>query len=221
MCGRFAQFSSTETIAEELHIDEIADFVPKPSYNIAPGQWVSAVVKRQHKKLGALRWGLLPSWAKDESIAHKLINARSETCHQKPSFRDAFKKKRCGIICNGYYEWQKTPEGKSPNYIYQSGENVPLMAGLFEMYTSPTGEKIPTCTILTISALDELSAIHDRMPVFLSPGIMDTWLSPGEISPDFFRAVLEEHKGLRFESYPVSKQVNSPSHNTPDCIKPL
>jgi len=221
MCGRFAQYNTKEKIVDALNVDDIADFVPEPSYNIAPNAWVPAIVKYERYKLGALRWGLLPSWAKDESLAHKMINARSETCHEKPAFRVAFKKRRCAVVCNGYFEWKKSHQGKQPFYILPSNKPVNVFAGLYEIWKNPQGEKIPTCTILTTEAIEPMREIYDRMPVFLTGDTYEKWLNPGVLSEEEIKYVFNANQSLKFECYPVSPKMNSPRFNAPECVEPI
>ncbi len=221
MCGRFARFYSKKKIVDALDIDDVADFIPEPSYNITPNAWVASVIKHERKKLGALRWGLVPSWAKDETIAQNLINARVETCHEKPSFRESLKKRRCAVLGNGYYEWQQTDQGKTPHFIFSKASEIQVFAGLYDIWKNSNGEKIPTCTILTTTAAESINGIHHRMPVFLTNLSLDLWLNPGNFSHEKLPYILEEHQSMEFQAYPVTTKMNSPRYNKPDCIEPL
>ena len=161
-------------------------------------------------------WGLIPPWAKEKS--HKrLINARAETAHEKPSFRAAFKRRRCLIPANGFYEWQSLGKNqpKQPFYFHLSKHQLFAFAGLWD-----TWEEIQTCTILTTSANEILQPIHSRMPVILSPDQYKTWLHPATSTADL-RSLLQPYPAAPMQAYPVSLEVNAPSHDHPNCIKPL
>ncbi len=165
-----------------------------------------------------LRWGLVPSWAADLSGAARLINARAESLSQKPAFRDAFKKRRCLIPADGFYEWQRTGRSRQPFYI-TSPDKIPFaFAGLWEIWKDRrNGESCFSCTIITTEADLPLQMIHSRMPVILNPGFYDAWLDPSERNPE---KILEKGRGRDPVFYPVSSRVNSVSHNDPACIVP-
>jgi putative SOS response-associated peptidase YedK len=175
MCGRFTLAQSPEAVAKAFGLDAVPNFPPR--YNIAPSQPVGVIVRGQNAPKPEFRlmgWGLIPSWAKDPSIGAKLINARSETLTEKPSFRAAFKYRRCLIPADGFYEWQKTQGGaKQPFYFSMAGNAVFAFAGLWESWND-----IESCTILTTAANGLLQPIHDRMPVILSPKDYGRWLDP-------------------------------------------
>jgi putative SOS response-associated peptidase YedK len=187
MCGRYALYGPVSRLREhfEVDFDGIA-FVPR--YNLAPQHF--APVIRQHdgeRQVAMLRWGLLPSWAKDSAMANRLINARSETAAEKPAFRAAFKARRCLIPADGFYEWAATPEGKQPFYFHLKSGAPLALAGLWEHWTAPAGEALSTYTILTTSANELLSAVHERMPVILPPETWGLWLNhartPAQVRP--------------------------------------
>jgi putative SOS response-associated peptidase YedK len=212
MCGRFTQTHSAAEIAALFNLEETPDWQPR--YNIAPTQLIPTIVESHQFK--PLRWGLIPSWSKDSSIASKLINARAETVSEKPSFREAFKRRRCLIAADGYYEWKKQPGKKQPFYFrLESGEPF-AFAGLWERWHSPEGETIETCTIITTEANDLAATVHDRMPVILSQDEYDRWLDPDFKSA---QSLLHPYSSDKMLSYPVSTSVNSPSHDAPDCIE--
>src|SRR5215216_4713323 len=167
MCGRYTLRTPVDTLAEAFEIEEYPSSIT-PSYNIAPTQEVAAVVEEDEKrKLEMLRWGLIPSWAKDPAIGNKMINARAETVAEKPSFRSAFKVRRCLILADGFYEWQKTDNGKQPYYIKMQDGSPFAFAGLWEIWQN--GEEIRSATIITTDANDLMNEIHHRMPVILPP----------------------------------------------------
>jgi putative SOS response-associated peptidase YedK len=217
MCGRFTLTQSPEAVAQAFDIQ-----VPKfpPRYNIAPSQPVGAIVspadlkKRQFR---LMQWGLIPSWAKDPSIGSKLINARSETVHEKPSFRSAFKRRRCLIAAGGFYEWQKTGSGrKQPFYFSMKASVVFAFAGLWESW-----QGIETCTILTTSANELLKPIHERMPVIVKPEDYDVWLDPTVQQAEILLPIFEPFPSDRMIAISVSTAVNIPSNDSELCIQPL
>ncbi|MBD1843316.1 SOS response-associated peptidase [Cyanobacteria bacterium FACHB-63] len=214
MCGRFTQTHLAEAIAQTFDLDEIPNWQPR--YNIAPTQSIGAIVEPHHFKL--LRWGLIPAWAKDATIANKLINARAETVSEKPSFRDAFKRRRCLIVADGYYEWKKQPGRKQPFYFQRENHQPFAFAGLWERWNSPDGETVETCTIITTEANELAATVHDRMPVILSEDEYDRWLDPSFKSA---QSLLHPYASADMRSYPVPLTVNSPTHDAPDCIAPL
>jgi putative SOS response-associated peptidase YedK len=233
MCGRFTLFHSAEAIAEAFQVDT-TDLPPlPPRYNIAPSQPVAAIVQipdEPKRKLHWLRWGLIPSWAKDPAIGYKLINARAETAFEKPSFRSAFKHRRCLIPSDGFYEWQRIEGSKSKKqpYYFSLKDNDPFaLAGLWERWESQEGDIVETCTILTTDANDLVSPIHDRMPVILNPQDYDLWLTPNFTSTDSLRdaycrlqAMLKPYPSEAMKAHPVSSIVNSPKNDSPECNRP-
>jgi putative SOS response-associated peptidase YedK len=223
MCGRFTLFSSAEAIAQIFEVDVPADITP--SYNIAPSQTVKAVVQMadlSKRILHCFRWGLIPSWAKDPAIGFKLINARAETASEKPSFRSAFKHRRCLIPTDGFYEWQHAEDGKAKKqpYFFSLKDGNPFaLAGLWESWKSPDGEVIESCTILTTKANDILRPIHDRMPVILDSKDWDMWLDPSFNNMHELQEILKPYPAEVMTSHPVSTLVNSPKNNSPDCLQ--
>ena len=223
MCGRFALFHSAEAIAEAFRVEPI-DLPPR--YNIAPSQPVAAIVQLHNepkRKLHWLRWGLIPSWAKDPAIGYKLINARAETASEKPSFRSAFKHRRCLIPSDGFYEWQRLEGSKSKKqpYYFSLTDNTPFaFAGLWERWESKEGDIVETCTILTTDANDLVSPIHDRMPAILSPEDYNLWLDPNFTRSDSLQAMLKPYPAEAMKVYPVSSTVNSPKNDSPECNRP-
>ena len=177
MCGRFVRSSSIREIADYFNIGH-PSFEVEPSYNVAPTQDIIIINYRGVKQLVKCHWGFAPSWAKDLSVGYKMINARSETVAEKLTFKAAFRKQRCLVIASGFYEWQKDKKKKVPVYISLKSGKPFGFAGLYNVWTSPEGENICTCTILTVEANDLLSAIHDRMPVIIPRDKEDIWLNP-------------------------------------------
>ena len=221
MCGRFTLFSTFETIIERFQIDQAFDEMEyQISYNIAPSQRVVAVINDGTKnRLGYLRWGLIPPWAKDDKFAHKLINARSETISEKHSFRKAYQNKRCLIVADSYYEWKQSPNGKTPMRIkLKSGEPFGL-AGLWESWKSPEGQAIYTCSIITTTSNELTAPIHERMPVILNPKDEQKWLDPKTHDPKLLNQYLQPFKPELMEAFEVSAEVNSPKNNTERLIQ--
>jgi len=226
MCGRFALISDTKTLIDTFGIaPNSASTLPPavPRYNIAPTQPVAAIRLNKdgkQRELTFFRWGLVPSWSKDIKIGSRLINARSETVAEKPSFRTAFKRRRCIIPANGFYEWQRRGSRKQPVYIHAADNNLLALAGLWEVWRTPDGDSLQTCTILTTSPNEIMAPIHNRMPVILEPEDFDTWLDPGP-QPDHGLHLLRPYPAHKMTFYPVSTFVNSPANDSQECITPL
>ena len=218
MCGRYTLASPTERLAEEFGVDA-ASIELAPNYNVAPTQGVAAVLEEGgQRRLEVLRWGLIPPWADDPGIGSRMINARSETAPGKPSFRRAFRERRCLIPADGFYEWQRTNGAKQPYYIHMEDGRPFAFAGLWESWSKGEGE-IRTCTILTTGANALVGEVHDRMPVILAHDAYDVWLDPAS-ERDELTGLLAPYPEDEMEAYPVSRFVNSPSNNDPRCIEP-
>jgi len=219
MCGRFVSHSSLNLIEKTFNVDSVAAEV-SPNYNVAPTQTVPVIVRNHQTRLDMFHWGLVPFWAKDLKIGYRLINARVETVAQKPSFRNAFKKRRCLIVADGFYEW-KGPKGqKQPWYLTLPADEPFAFAGLWERWTGdPQGEYL-SCVIITTAASKSVRDIHDRMPVILSPEAYDTWLDIENDDAAKLNSILKEGHIQDLICYPVSKRVNSVRNNDAECIKP-
>jgi putative SOS response-associated peptidase YedK len=206
-------------IAREFEVSDVSADLD-PSYNIAPTQQVAVVIDEGVRRLVPVQWGLVPSWAKDPSVGNKMINARAETITEKASYRNAFKKRRCLVVADGFYEWQKTGDGKRPIYIRLKSGKPFGFAGLYEVWEPPEGEALTTCTIITTEANELMKPIHDRMPVIVPKEKQDLWLDPGVKDQESLLDLLKPYPAVDLEAYPVSRRVNSPANNSPDCIKP-
>ncbi len=218
MWGRFTQTRSGEAIAQTFSLNTTPD--PQPRYNIAPTQPVSAVTQPgKAREYRVFQWGLVPSWAKDPSIGNRMINARAETVAEKPSFRAAFKRRRCLIVADGFYEWQRTGKQKQPYYI-QVKADLFGFAGLWEQWESGDGSYLETCTILTTLPNELMATIHNRMPVIVQPDDYDLWLDPDLQDGQHLQHLLRPYEADTMRLYPVSKTVNNPRHETPGCIEP-
>ena len=221
MCGRFTLRTSTKSIADlfsGLEVD-LPDEPIEPNYNVAPTHTVAAV-RNQHEQneFAFLRWGLLPSWAKEKKLAARMINARGETVSEKPAFRAAFKRRRCLVIADGFYEWLTTPDGKQPMYVTMKDDRPFAMAGLWEVNKKATDEKIESCTVITTSANPLMLPIHDRMPVILPPERFEMWLDPGFENADALQELLQPFDENKMTVRPVAKNVNKVAYNQSDCI---
>lgn len=219
MCGRFTLTAPAEVVAEHFQLEALPLLAPR--YNIAPTQPVAAVRLSPGggREWTHFRWGLVPSWSKDLAIGAKMINARAETVAEKPSFRAAFRRRRCLVPASGFYEWKQTDGRKQPMYIYPT-TGLMAFAGLWEIWSSADGDQLETCTILTTDPNELLSDIHNRMPVILDPADYSTWLDP-QTPQDVLMHLLHAAPDGLLEAYPVSTAVNSPSREGPECVEPL
>jgi putative SOS response-associated peptidase YedK len=221
MCGRFVLYRNLEQIKEAFVIEQVR-WEPEASYNIAPTQDVAVVVQREGKNsLEKMRWGLIPSWAKDPKIGSRMINARSETLSEKPSFKRPFKSRRCLVIADGFFEWAETDHGKVPMFIRLKSQRLLGLAGLYDVWESPQGETINSCTIVTTRPNDFMQPIHNRMPLILPKPQETEWLDPTTPRIDDWLSALTPYPSHEMEAYEVSRWVNSPQNNSVDCIRPV
>jgi putative SOS response-associated peptidase YedK len=222
MCGRFTLTIDPARLQEAFPFVEVPQEMA-PSFNIAPSQPIAVIANNQPDKLDFFKWGLVPSWAKDPSIGNRMINARAESLAEKPSFRTAFRRRRCLVLADGFYEWRKDPGGKSKTPMYIRMENgAPFaFAGLWEAWNSPDGSLLLTAAIITTSPNSLMASIHDRMPVILPPESYSAWLDPSERPPAELQPLLQPYPEALMNAYPVSRLVNSPQNDLPDCILPL
>jgi len=222
MCGRFTLFEADKILSKEFGVSGVPPLSPR--YNIAPSQPIAAV-RPPHtgsgRELALLRWGLIPSWSKDPAIGNRLINARAETVQEKPSFRNAFRRHRCLIPTNGFYEWQRQERGKQPYFVRMRDERIFAFAGLWDRWESPDDGVIETCAILTTAANAVLSPIHGRMPVILPQAEYARWLDPTLKDPDELSPLLVPFPPEGMLAIPVSPRVNAPSTDDEKCIAPL
>lgn len=222
MCGRFTQTAPWERVKKEFAVKEPAEEnLFKPRYNIAPTQLVPVVRDAASERIiSNLKWGLVPSWAKDAEIGNRMINARAETLTEKPSFREAYAKRRCLIPTSGFYEWQKTSSGaKQPFYFYLKEKDVFGFAGLWEEWLDKdSGELLETFTIITTEANAVLKPVHDRMPVIIKPDNYDEWLDPKIKDAERLEKLLKPYPAVEMDSHTVSRAVNSPTSDSPDLI---
>jgi putative SOS response-associated peptidase YedK len=224
MCGRFTNKAKPEQIKKEFKIGNKNPNLYQPRYNIAPSQMIEVVFEPENERiLSPLKWGLVPHWAKDAEIGNRMINARAETLTEKPSFREAFKSRRCIIPASGFYEWQKKSTGaKQPFYFYLKDKEVFGFAGLWEEWIDKqTGEALETCTIITTEANEVLKPAHERMPVILKPEVYDDWLDEKMKDERKMEEVLIPYPAGEMTSHAVSKSVNIPDSDSDELIRPL
>lgn len=219
MCGRYTLHAEFEMLKKHFQVANQSQLTPR--FNIAPSQSVAAIrMGAEGRELTMLRWGLVPFWANDPKMGYRTINARAETVASKPSFRAAFRQRRCLIPADGFYEWKTQSSGKQPYYIRFKNKDLFAFAGLWEHWESKTGEIVESCTIIVTNANERISSIHDRMPVILHPSDYETWLST-PANPDHLGALLKPYPAHQMTAYPVGHGVNNPRHETPSCIEPL
>ncbi|WP_165950393.1 SOS response-associated peptidase [Actinomadura sp. GC306] len=261
MCGRYATTRARQELLDEFQVqlDAVEEDL-QPDYNVAPTKQVPVVLNRRPKdapeeeaavrQLRTVRWGLVPSWAKDLSIGSRMINARFETVHEKPSYRRAFARRRCLLPADGYFEWyalrdqdgapdpaegekraKKRKPQKQPYFIRPNDGAGMAMAGLYELWRAPEdgpeqpggiapGEWVWTCTVITTDAPDDLGRIHDRMPMIVEPDRWDAWLDPALTETEQVRSLLVPAMAGTMDAYPVSKAVNNVRNNGPELIEP-
>lgn len=224
MCGRFTNKAKSEQIEKEFKVGRKNVDIYEPHYNIAPSQIIDVVYAPDAERiLSQLKWGLVPYWAKDSEIGNRMINARAKTLSEKPSFREAFKSRRCIIPASGFYEWQKQDKGaKQPFYFYLKEKEVFGFAGLWESWVDKTtGEELETCTIITTEANEVLKPVHERMPVILKPESYDEWLDIKEKDTEKLQKFLMPYPAVEMDSHAVGKSVNIPDVDSEELIKPL
>lgn len=219
MCGRFSLIEEIQTLQKIFQFEFTSEFQPR--YNIAPSQMILAVVSERNKRIGKyMKWGFIPYWAKDEKMAYKLINARGETIDTKNTFRNAFRKRRCLILADGYYEWKQTEHGKKPIRFIRKDQKPFAFAGLWEVWTKEN-KPITTCTIITTESNELTKDVHHRMPVILHEHAYDFWLDPKNEQTNDLKQLLRPYPAEWMEKYEVSPLVNSPKNDDPSLIEPI
>jgi len=248
MCGRFTLRAAPQDVARHFLLFDVPTFSPR--YNIGPGQVVGAIRARGqdsflvgpgaasnrepplrdepatpsvdvNREWAWFRWGLIPHWSDDPSIANRLINARAETAASKPAFRSAARYRRCLIPADGFYEWKTTPRGKQPYLVRLHGDRLFALAGLWDQWQSPTGEILETCTILTVEPNSLMARIHNRMPLILPPEAYPIWLDPTVTQFDDLRDWLRPYPEEEMELVPVSSYVNAIHNEGSRCVEPV
>ena len=224
MCGRFTLRTPLARVAEIFELGPVPEWarLQPPRYNVAPSQAVAAVrwnAEKARPELVPLDWGLVPHWADDPAIGNKMINARSETVATKPAFRDALRRRRCLVLADGFYEWQRQGSAKQPYYIRLKDQAPFAFAGLWDRWDK-LGTLIESCTIITTTANDVLRPLHERMPVILNRQQCAAWLAEGALETPALQALLQPFPAEYMTAYPVGTVVNSPRHDVPQCIEP-
>ncbi|MDP6455117.1 MAG: SOS response-associated peptidase [SAR202 cluster bacterium] len=221
MCGRFTLTADQDSFEDRFSFTGF-DLGWVPSFNIAPTQEVLTITNRgSENRPELMRWGLVPSWAKDPKIGNRMINARAETLAEKPSFRNAFKRRRCLIPADGFYEWKREGKSKKPMRITANPGGLFAFAGLWETWKQPDDSWLLTCAIITTSANEFMTSIHDRMPVILPRESEALWLNSEEQNTAMLSELLLPYDSDEMEAYEVSTLVNSPRNNYPEVIAPV
>jgi putative SOS response-associated peptidase YedK len=220
MCGRFTLHTPPDVLREHFGLDE-APQIPEANYNITPSQGIQAVrATNGRREMVPLHWGLIPSWSRDTRTGNRMINARAETVAVKPAYRTAFRKRRCLIPADGFYEWRQTESGKQPYHIRMKDGGVFAFAGLWERWVG-YDESIESCSIIVTEANDTIRLVHDRMPVILAPRDYSQWLDPAVTDGDRLTALLRPYAASAMVAYPITKRVNDPANNDDRCIEPV
>ena len=220
MCGRFSLWLNLTDLVEAFPDFIFPNEMPQ-RFNVAPTQNVAVVPNNTENHVEFFQWGLVPFWAKDPGIGNRMINARAETVADKPAYRAAYRRRRCLILADGFYEWRKEPNSKTktPMYIQLASKKPFAFAGLWEIWR-PDDTPLLSCTIITTTPNELVAPIHNRMPVILPPEAYDRWLDPAEHKPGAFDDLLVPYPADQMTAYPVSRLVNNPRNDIPDCIVP-
>lgn len=220
MCGRFTLITDIQTVGRTFNASVPASMQTAPRYNVAPTQDVVAVMNNGERHLEMLRWGLVPSWAKEESIGSRMINARSETLAEKSSFKKLLHNRRCVIVADGFYEWAQQPgtKSKTPMYITLENHEPFAFAGLWDGWRTPSGQQLRTCTIITTEPNALMASIHNRMPALLLPDALNSWLDPEVQDEQELRHLLNPYPTELMVARPVSRLVNNPKYDSAELI---
>jgi putative SOS response-associated peptidase YedK len=222
MCGRTVVKAKVREYASMFDVLKVPDLIP--NYNVAPTQLVPVVRLKPEdntREMVMLKWGLIPAWAKEPAIGSRMINARADTVAEKPAFREAFRRRRCLMVTDGFYEWQKTNGRKQPYFIGMKDESPFAFAGLWECWEDPFSGPVESCALITTDANDVVRPIHNRMPVILEPVSYEKWLDPKVEDPAELKDVLVPLPALKMKAYPVSTLVNKVENNSPECLAPV
>jgi len=217
MCGRYS-FAVVDELIEQRFGVRVRTAIYKARYNCAPGQDLAVISNENPGELAFYRWGLIPFWAKEKSIGYKMINAKSETINEKPSYKNAFRNKRCLVPADSFFEWKKDAQ-KDPYRIMMKDEQPFAMAGIWDRWTTSDGEIIHSFSIITTSPNELMSGIHDRMPVILHPGDEQRWLSA--LAESELLDMLKPFPPERMKAYKISKLVNSPKNDSGEILTPV
>ncbi len=219
MCGRLVRESPAAALAAAFDATPTDGLVARPRWNLCPGDELLIVVRAgETRRLGAVRWGFVPAFARDPRRGPHAINARAETVATRPAFRDAFRRRRCVVAADGFYEWGGEGRARQPYLVRLRGRGPMALAGLWERWRPSEGEPLRTGLVITCPATGRLAALHDRMPVILAPGAVARWLDPACPDPG---ALLTPYPDDQLEIHPVSRRVNSPRNDSPDLLAPV
>jgi putative SOS response-associated peptidase YedK len=222
MCGRYTITITLDELLLRYDLDGKTVPYHGPKYNVAPGQMVMAVIHDgQRNRLGELRWGLIPEWAKDEKMAYQTLNARAETLTEKPAFRSSFQRKRCLIPADSFFEWTGTGKHKQPMRIMLKSRKLFSFAGLYDTWLAPDGRKISTCTVITTTPNELVKDIHDRMPVILHQEDEARWLDRAVMQPDLLRPLLKPFPAAEMFAYPVDSRVGNVRNDDEACVEQI
>jgi len=220
MCGRFTQTRSKEELIRRFLIQKDCFGSYRPHYNVAPAKEVPVVLKKDLRELHPMRWGLVPSWAKDPAIGHHMINARLETLTEKMSFKMSFKWRRCLVLADGFYEWRVEDHSKTPYWIYLPDHQPFGFAGLWSHWSSQAGDSIHSCAIITADANPSVRGLHDRMPVIVREADEEKWLDPNyDSEKDLLDLLARASEQAALKYHAVSRQVNDPRNDSPELIE--
>jgi putative SOS response-associated peptidase YedK len=221
VCGRVVSSSSVTQLVDWLRVDEVVAPELPPSWNVAPGRdlYVVAGTRAGTRRLGVMRWGLVPSWSTDPSSGPRPINARAETLLERPAFADLVAHRRCLVPVDGFYEWRRLPTGRQPWFVSPDGDGPLVLAGLWDRWVAPDGEVLVTVTIVTVAANDDVGRLHDRMPAVLASDEARTrWLDPATVDPDQVLPLLQPAEMGYLRLHPVGTRVNGVAHDGPDLL---
>lgn len=220
MCGRFTLRAPASVVAEQFQLLDVEPLEPR--FNIAPTQRVAAVcLESGARHLVSLQWGLVPSWARDPSVGNRLINARAESVADKPAFRAAFRRRRCLVLADGFYEWRRSGPKKQPFFIRLRDDRPFAFAGLWESWEGADHSALETCTIITTGPNELMEPIHDRMPVILASDDYEPWLDPAVQKPEQLAPLLRPYPSDAMLALAVTAHVNNPRNDDPECIVPV
>lgn len=221
MCGRYTLRHTPDQVVMRFEVQQVAE-ASTERYNIAPSQPVAVVTQEEGtRRLDAFAWGLVPFWAKDPAIGNRMINARAETLAEKPAFRATLTRRRCLIPSDGFYEWKKEDTRRQPYYIHRKDDELFAFAGLWDEWDQGDGTRLRSCTIITVAPNQLMAPIHDRMPAILRPDQEAAWLDMSLKDVPDILSLLNPYTVAALEALPVSKRVNRPGYDAPDCIEAI
>jgi putative SOS response-associated peptidase YedK len=220
MCGRYGMTATPHDMTQRFDAQPVVTGL-QLRFNVAPTQTMPVVVRHSPNTIELMRWGLIPRWAKEPNMGLSTINARAETVAEKRTYRRPLQFQRCLVPATGFYEWQSTADGKVPHWIYLPDEPLFAFAGLWDAWTSPTGEEVRSYTIITCEANAFMAPIHNRMPVILSREAEEDWLNPDVVEPERLLPLLQPYPADRMAAHPVSRAVNNPRNDSPNLVQPV